>query len=54
MEYLSDASHHDIIAVLSKGFMKDNNEYLVTTEHFSLKNYVHILKANSFSYRIDC
>ena len=46
VEYLSDASHHDIIAVLSKGFMTNNNEYLVTTEHFSLKNYVHILKAN--------
>ena len=37
VEYLSDALHHDIIAVLSKGFMTNNNEYLVTTEHFFFK-----------------
>lgn len=46
VEYLSDASHHDVIAVLSKGSNKKPQQYYVPNEHFSVMKYLEKLTAN--------
>ena len=46
VEYLSAASHHDVIAVLSKGHVESIVEYKVPNQQFSIEDYVYTLKNN--------
>ena len=46
VEYLSDAAHHDVIAVLTKSRVKDTYQYSITAHHFPMKNYIETLTAN--------
>lgn len=46
VEYLSDSSHYDVIAILSKGSNKYSQDYSVLSEHFLLDKYVETLRAN--------